>query len=445
MFIDTTPLFFVVLALGVALMLFAPRHWLLPSFLAISVFVSFGPRVVILGQNFMTYRVLLFFLWARILMRGEHRGFVWQPLDKALVLYCLWTVVGDTLLWGTVHAMIYQIANQIYDTMGIYFLARILLNDAVAVRRLLVAIAVISVVLAGFMFMEWVTGRSWLNALGSFQEFVTVRKGRFRCQASFAVPITAGTYGAVLLPLFIAFWWQDRDLKKWAIPGCIAATIITVTSASGGPCMSYLAALGGLALWPFRRRMRSIRWAVVFGIIALQLVMKAPFWYIIDHIHVVAGDSAYHRAHIIDVFVRNFSDWWLLGVKSTNSWGWLMGDVANNYGVVAKHGGLLALVLFVRVLWVGFREVGRRCAEAAGDFQTEILLWAVGVMLFTHAVSFIGISYFDQMKVVWCVSLALVASAHLLLKPALEPAVAATAAAAETPRGFSAGAGEPAL
>jgi hypothetical protein len=75
---------------------------------------------------------------------------------------------------------------------------------------------------------------------------------------------------------------------------------------------------------------------------------------------------------------------------------------------------VLGLILFIRVLTVGFREVGvtRREAEEM-DRPTEIMVWAFGVSLFAHVVSFWGTSYFDQTIVLWHFTLAMLASLHV--------------------------------
>jgi hypothetical protein len=218
----------------------------------------------------------------------------------------------------------------------------------------------------------------------------------------------------VLLPLFVACWWQGKQMRKFAIAGCIAATAITVLASSGGPVMTYAAVVGGLFLWRFRHRLRALRWTACFALLGLHIVMKAPVWALIERIHVIPGSSSYHRFELVDTFVRHVGDWWLLGVRSTESWGWLMDDVANQYCVVAKHGGILALILFVCVLVIGFREVGVQLRQAEGERPTEILIWAFGVMLFAHCVSFTGISYFDQMKIPWFMCLAMLSSLRLL-------------------------------
>ena len=84
----------------------------------------------------------------------------------------------------------------------------------------------------------------------------------------------------------------------------------------------------------------------------LQLVMKAPVWFLIGRVGVVGGSDGYHRAYLIDRCIYNFWNWWLLGTKSTNAWASAdnhLFDVTNQYVATAADGGLLALTNWVGV------------------------------------------------------------------------------------------------
>ena len=68
-------------------------------------------------------------------------------------------------------------------------------------------------------------------------------------------------------------------------------------------------------MFPFRKNTRAIRWGLVLLLISLHLAMKAPVWMLINHVDLVAGNSGYHRAMLIDACVNHFSEWWLIGVN----------------------------------------------------------------------------------------------------------------------------------
>jgi hypothetical protein len=178
--------------------------------------------------------------------------------------------------------------------------------------------------------------------------------------------------------------------------------------------MTFAAAVAALCFWPLRGRMRLVRWGVLLTLISLHLVMKAPVWALIGRMQVTQGASAYHRFELLDEFIRHIGDWWLIGTEFTRTWGYFTDDVANTYCIVAKHSGLLGLILFVRLLATGFREVGLRRNDAGADRATEIMIWAFGASLFAHLATFMGTSYFDQTHVLWGLTLAMIASLGLL-------------------------------
>lgn len=410
-----TPQWLLILVCAGLGILFGPRKWVLPILLVVTAFLGLQNRVYVFGLNFFTSRILLLLTWSRIIARGEHRDLQILPLDKAFVLFVLWCLFTETVQRGTA-GMVYGVANYVYDGLGTYFLGRVFLTDVrmPQLQRIICVLAGICCALALFMMAEYVTRRNWLSPLGTAVETVVEREGRLRCQATFQHPVLAGTYGAVLLPIFAACWWQPR-MKVLAVAGCVASTVMVLSASSGGPLLTYVAVLGGICCWPLRHRMRLIRWSVLLTLVGLHLVMKAPVWALITRLKVIPGASSYHRYVIIDAFMNHMSDWWLIGVENTESWGWLTDDVANYFLVICKHAGLLGLILFVRVLAATFRQVGL-CRSEAIDFPKEILVWGFGVSFFAHLVSFWGTSYFDQTIVLWHFTLALLASLGLVVQ-----------------------------
>jgi len=433
--ITWTPLTLALLLFGMAVMFSGPKKWILPVFLGLTTIMSGTLQIVVLGMNLAILRILLLCVWARLFMRGEHRGLSFSPMDKSMLALCSLLMITETLLTGA-GGFIIGVANHGLETLGTYFLCRILLQNREDMERAVVCLAAICTVLAGFMSVEYLTGRNWLSVLGAVQDYTQVREGRMRCAASFAMPITAGTFGAALLPLFVACWWQGGKLKNWAIPGCLASTVMSLAAGSASSISTYLMAVLGLLMWPLRGHMQTVRRAIVGCLVALQLVMKAPVWALIAHLQIVPGSSSYHRFNLIDSFIRNIDSWWMYGVTSTADWGWFMDDVANQFCIIAKHGGLLGLILFIRVIALGFREVGLTVREVGQDWATGLFSWAFGVMLFAHITAFFGISYFDQTKVSWYLGLAMIASIRLIMQPSTKATDSAPEAAAEVRNDF---------
>jgi hypothetical protein len=80
----------------------------------------------------------------------------------------------------------------------------------------------------------------------------------------------------------------------------------------------------------------------------------------------------------------------------------------------AVQGGLATLILFVALITRCFRKIGleRKKAPPAQAW----LLWTIGCILCAHLAGFFGISYFDQMKYWWYVTLAMVPAACIAIR-----------------------------
>ena len=146
-------------------------------------------------------------------------------------------------------------------------------------------------------------------------------------------------------------------------------------------------------------------------LLALQAVMTMPVWHLIHRLsNLGGGGTGYHRYLLIDAFIRRFGEWWFVGTRSTAHWGWGLQDVTNQYVLEGVRGGLLTLILFIVVIVLAFRDVGRLWRVSSRDRYHLALSWGIGVSLFVHCMNFIGVSYFGQMYVTWYLTLAMIGS-----------------------------------
>jgi hypothetical protein len=96
---------------------------------------------------------------------------------------------------------------------------------------------------------------------------------------------------------------------------------------------------------------------------------------------------------LIDNCVRHFSDWWLLGSRYYDTWGYFMFDLCNQFVAVAVTGGLSTLVFFIMMYSRSFGAIGTARKLVDGDKKKEWLIWCVGCTLFAHVVASFGINY----------------------------------------------------
>ena len=201
-----------------------------------------------------------------------------------------------------------------------------------------------------------------------------------------------------------------RSYRSLACVGMGSALVIVITAKSSGALMALMAAVAALTFWKWRAFLPWVRWGVVLGILLLASVMKAPVWYWFDRLSSVTGGTGWHRAFLIDQTIRYFDEWWLFGTTYTAHWGPggevttgdpNMMDITNHYVMEGVKGGLARLALFLGIVVRCFRSFGRHLRVETHDPSTQFFIWGTGVALFTHCVSFLSITYFDQIVVVW--------------------------------------------
>lgn len=425
------PLALAFLTIAVLLMWLCPRKYVLLPFLFTAILMPPEEQVVLGGLHFIILRILLASVWMRVivrLLRGQRLlGNAIQMLDKIVIAYSISTVVVYTLLWGEIGALIVKLGF-VYNGLGIYFLFRHFLKRRKDVERLVKFSAILCLFLAIMMIMEQKTGQNMRSIFG-VPVPAEVRLGRVRSSGPFAHSIIAGTFGAVQIPLFIGLWAAGKS-KIYAGLGVVSALIIALTSASSTPIGTILAGVVGLSFWPWRRHLRQVRWAVTLMLVMLHLVMKAPVWALIARIDFTGGSTGYQRFMLVDHFIHRFGDWWLLGTKNNYKWGLDMWDTINWYVASGVSGGLITLVLFVAIIVYAFKIVGRSLRNKHEGRRAKILVWCMGASLFSCAISFLGIVFFDQSIVFWYWLLASIVSTTAAKKrlpaDAGDPALCAT-------------------
>jgi hypothetical protein len=408
----------------IALMFFLPRKYVVVPFLLNVFLVPLGQVVVLGGVHFTVYRILALFGCARIIRekfssQGRLLAGGFNPIDRAFVWCALFGAVSVILLYQEQQALINQL-GRLVDAIGGYFFVRVLIQDNDDVRRAIKVFAVIAAVMAICMMNEQITYTNIFGYLGGIEIWPAMREGRIRSQGAFSVYVTAGAFGGTILPFFLWLWTTGKS-KATAALGVISATIITITSDTSTAVSAYAAGIVALCFWPLRRRMRTVRWAIVIMLVSLHLVMKAPVWALIARVDFTGSSSGYFRYAIVDAAIRHFSDWWLIGTKEFANWGWDMWDLSDQYVANALTGGLVTLVFFIATISRGFGKLGMARKGAEGDRKQEWFLWFLGSALFANAVAFVGISYYDQTQVAWYALLAFICAAAAAPEPAHLP------------------------
>ena len=426
-------------SLGIGITLFMavcllvlPRRLAPAPILFVVCYVTMGQQVDLMGLNFTMFRAIIVIGCLRVLVRLEWRGLDFNIFDRLLLIWVVVSMIAYIALWQSGDAVINRFGMAL-NVLGSYFLFRCLIRDADDIKRTVQIMAVLTVPLAAVMLYEKSTGWNGFSLLGGVSPFTAIRDGKFRCQGPFGHPILAGVFGAVTLSWYIGLLRFKGRGRPLAFAAILASLAIVAVSASTTPLLSAVAAIGAICFWPMREWMRPLRWAALVTVVVLHFVMNAPVWFIIARVSMLPSSTAYHRAVLVDRAITRIGEWWLVGTRSTAHWGHQMFDVANQYVRVAVDGGLLALMLFLGVIALGFGAVGR-LAKRPGDWPTEwrFFTWTLGAALFAHVVTFWGVSYWDQVSVIWYLELALLGTARSIANAAAAQPTAVGVAAVPT-------------
>jgi hypothetical protein len=406
-----------------------PRTWApLPLLIGAS-YITLGQGIEIGPFNFYVIRILITLGVLRVMLKGERIVGGWRSLDGLIAIWGVLAVLSSFFHENFSAALINRLGLA-YDTLGIYFLLRIFIQDSESVMALFRIVVIVLVPIAIEMSVETLTGKNEFSFLGGVPAESEVRNGKVRAQGPFAHSILAGTVGAVCLPLALLFWRKHRRL---ALLGLITTGAIVWASRSSGPIMTAAVVCFGLGLWHVRTHMRLIRWGAVLGFIALNLAMNAPVYYLLARIDLTGSSTSWYRAALIESAIKHLDEWWLGGTDYTRhwmatgaSWSEEQADITNYYIKMGIIGGLPLLLLFVGVLASGFATLSRALRQNKGkSMDNQYLLWTLGAILAGHAATMMSVSYFDQSIVFLYLVLATIGSVQTTVakEPALEPEI----------------------
>lgn len=397
------PIALAALLLTLVLFFVLPRRFAIVPLLAMFFLVPEAQQLYVGGVHLFLDRIVVLAGFIRMATSRPPRqrsllAGGWTPIDTVFVSYVLVLAVATLLLFGSVPALINQV-GLVWDYALGFLLLRGLIQDERDTILAIKTLAVLMGVLAACMLFEEVKMFNPFGLLGGVPLVPEFRDGKVRAQGPFAHSLTAGAFAAASIPLFVLLWKVGKS-KLWGAIGIIGASVCTVATQTSTSLLTWAAAVFAICMWPLRRKMKSVRIGMVVGLVGLQLVMKAPVWFLIARVDLTGSSSSYHRAELIDQCVNHFSSWWLMGVKDTSSWGWDMWDAQDMFVATAETGGLVGLILFIMVISRSFGRLGR-ARKRAESKNREWALWLLGSALFANVVSFFGVNYFDQVRMAY--------------------------------------------
>jgi hypothetical protein len=407
-----TPIVAVWMLVAIVLILTLPRQKVIACFLISCFCIPLQQVVVLATVHFTALRILII---AGLIRRAiEPRSSTgskypggFNGVDRVVVFWTISQLIILSVQWMDSQAFIHNLGDFL-DAIGGFMVMRFLVTDREAIRRTITTLAVLCTIQGVCMTNEQITHMNVFGYLGGFS-WITIRDGKIRSEGVMGC-IDAGAFAGAVIPLFL-WLWKEGKARMAACAGFLGAVAMVITSNSSTSWLALFGSLLGLAFWPLRKQMRVIRWGLALTLVALHLVMHAPVWSLIARVDLTGSSSGYHRYYLLDNCIRHFSDWWLLGYRYYNDWGYDMFDLCDQFVVVAVTGGLLSLVFYIGIFSRSFGAIGTARKEVSGDRGLELLLWCLGSDLFAVVVAHFGINYMAKpmmgvFAVLSCISVA---------------------------------------
>lgn len=385
------------------LTLSVPKKYFLLPYIVAACFVPADQRIIVADLDFTVLRILVVMGALRIVCGREHEPLRFNSFDKLVILWVAVGAVIYVLQWRTFRAVIFK-CGTLFDAIGMYWVFRKSVGTLADVKRIGRMLAVCSLVMVVLVAVEWATGQNPFAVMGRVG--TAVREGEYRCQASFPHSIMLGLFWATVIPFFVGLWKTEN--RAWVyMVATVAAVLIVIATRSSTPLLTMLFVFGLLTGFRCRQHGRGVVWCVLGITVALHIMMRAPVWHLIARMNVVGGSTGWHRYHLINEAVKNFSEWAILGTRQTAHWHPALWDITNQYILEGVRGGIITLILFVILLIRAVAKVGAASLRQISRGH-QWLLWGICVSVLGHCISFFGVSYFGQIVLLLYMTFAIV-------------------------------------
>jgi hypothetical protein len=342
-------------------------------------------------------------LIARMLVRGGPTQVRWNWIDAVIALGWVWDLAANQVEGGDPTQSTYMI-GRVFDTVCMYFAARLSLRGERDYAGLFVPTAIAGVALGILGVMEAAMSRSLyehLYAYGGpawFDKDAEYRYGFLRARASTGHPIYFGMAMTVVTGMVYAMRGSTRWRSVWAF--AVAVSLLgLLSSLSSGPQLALVVLLITSCFMYAKRLIRPAVVALLVLCTFVELASNRHFYQLIDYL-AMNSETAWYRGRLLEVAISHLSEYWAFGVGAQwpHHWGAeidtrLHVDVVNHYIIVALYGGLPSLACYVGAI-VGSVRAAAMVASSGPSSETQRLGFGLACTLIAIAVASMSVGLF---------------------------------------------------
>lgn len=352
------------------------------------------------------HRALIIIGIIRAIAGGFFRFSISSPLDLCFIVFALVALFSAGFHNDPIFNPYVAHTGLVLNVCGTYLYGKSYLSYNDWPQKFAFFTAILTIPLGTLMYAEAISAKNYYSVIGTTHSGVIIRDGDVRARGPFGHPILGGTAGGTSFALCVILWQSKR---KIAIAGMLSSFAIVISSASSGPLMALMISIAWLLFWRKRVHVKKVPKLAVLMCVALELLMERPFYYIIAHIDLTGGSTSWHRCRLMEMGIKHFDEWWLAGTDFTRHWmptgvSWNPNhtDITNYYLHLGVIGGVFLLLTLVGIIFFNFRTLFQRVSPFKNENSgQEFIFWCLSASLLSHIASFISISYFDQMYVLF--------------------------------------------
>jgi hypothetical protein len=354
------------------------------------------------------------------LIRSKFR---WSHLDKAVFLNIL-VSVGVMLITQPTWVSVENRSGFIMDTLFAYVIARFIITDKEKLISVIKCISIVLIPLAVLGCIEAITGWQpfvplknlvpWLQSTGEVEN--NMRWGFTRAVGPFNHSILFGGAFAIFLPVIYTLRYEKNIWKTLVYVLSAVAIAGALSSMSSGPWVMIIVVLFCLFMENHRSWIKPMLTFFIISIVFIQIFSNRPFYNVIFSYVSLIGGAGYHRIRLIDLAIRDFGKWWLVGYGGKDP-GWGLGvswsDITNEYIMAGVKYGLAGIIALCLVLYVSFSSLKTAYLKDKDPYMKSIY-WALGSFLIAVSIVWMSASFFGQLTTIFYCYLGIIGSVVLI-------------------------------
>jgi len=371
-----------------------------------------------LGElHFQGLRILALIGIIKIYLSLNRTNLKLNLIDKLFIFYNSWgAFIYVIASQNKVGALLYK-GGVCIDSIILYVVLRYTIQSKETINLITKTFCICMLMLLPFAIYEYYTAQNLFYFLG--RTAISIRNGEVRVACTFSHAILFGSFAAALFPVFwAAFITKKTFLKLLAILSCL---FIVFSSSSSGPLVALATTVCLLFFFKWKENSKKLVQLIMLSATLIHFIRERSIWHFIYvRIHLKASSTGYHRYLLTEAASKDFWHWWLIGYGDRGAdwhikyWPWTHAkftDVTNHYLLEGLRGGFLTMLIFIILCYQAIKILGKFSISQTSK-NDQWLLWGYTVMLTSHCISFLSVSYFGQITMLMFLSFAIASYAH---------------------------------